>query len=120
MRLPKVSRDLYRAQDGVISAPDPSFIVGSLQVAEMFNKSRWWAQDLLREWWNEQERGGPVRVFKKGKRGYFYTTTAIVDRYMPRGRKDSALERRLRMMERDLGEAFTRIAELERQQGRRR
>jgi hypothetical protein len=90
---------------------DPAFMVGSTRFGAMFSRSRWWAQRIFREWWQDQAHGGPVRVFRR-KNGHFYTTLAIVDAHMPK-RKNDALERRLRTMERDLLIAMTRIAKLE-------
>lgn len=97
---------------------DPAFIVGPSRFARMFDRSRWWAQRVLREWWDEQQKGGPVRVFRRPS-GYYYTTIAIVDAHMPR-RRDEALERRLRRLERDMSESFARIVDLERRIGNRR
>lgn len=98
---------------------DPCYVVGPTRFGRLFKRSRWWGLARLREWWEEQQRGGPVRVFKR-KSGAFYTTMGIVDFYMPRARRDEAAERRFRRIERDLDEAFARLAELERRAGRRR
>ncbi len=98
---------------------DASLTVGATRLGRMFERSRYWGAGQLRGWWDEQQRGGPVRVFRKTC-GYLYTTIAIVDQAMPRGRRDEALERRLRAFERDLTDAYTRIAQLERMMGKRR
>lgn len=111
-----------------ITKLDPAAVVGASRLAAMFERSRWWAQRLMREWWTEQQAGGPVRVFKRASRRRrgrpvrtfgFYTTVAIVDQHMPR-RPDRALERRLRALEEDVSGAYARIAELERKMGARR
>jgi hypothetical protein len=86
----------------------------------MFKKSREWGRSMLQMWFDEQQAGGPLRVFPRGKQGQLCTTIAIIDQYMPRGRRDEVLERRLAAFERDLGEAYARLAELERATGRRR
>ena len=98
----------------------PEYIVGPTKFGRMFRRSRFWALKILRGWWSEQKKGGIVRAFKTPS-GRLYTTVAIIDAApdLPR-RRDESLERRLRQMERDLSEAFTRIAELERRIGARR
>ncbi len=100
--------------------PDPSFIVGPTRFGRMFKRSREWGRSMLQLWWAEQQAGGPMRVFSRGKQGQICTTIAIVDQYMPRGRRDEVLERRLATLERDLGEAYVRLAALERSIGKRR
>lgn len=97
---------------------DPSFVVGPSRLGRMFERSRWWGARILAEWWEEQARGGPVRVFRRPS-GRLYSTVAIIDQHMPR-RRNEVLERRLRTLEADLSSAFARIAELERAIGRRR
>ena len=97
---------------------DPSFVLGPSKLGKMFGRSRWWARRLLKTWWEEQQRGAPVRVFPLGG-GRLYTTKATVEQYMPR-RKDEALERRFAGIEKDLASAISRIADLERSIGRRR
>lgn len=99
--------------------PDPSFVLGPTKLGRMFNKSPSWGYRLLRAWWEEQQRGGPKRVFRHGKQRQYGTTIATVDQYMPR-RKDEALERRLVGIEKDLAAVVTRLADLERSIGRRR
>ncbi len=98
---------------------DPSFVVGPTRFGRMFKRSRWWGLKRLREWWGEQLVGGPVRAFRRPS-GSLYTTVGIVDLYYPRGRRDEAMERRLRALEHDVGESYARIAELERRIGMRR
>lgn len=98
---------------------DPSYVVGPTRFGRLFKRGRRWGYARLRDWWHEQQKGGPVRVFKK-RSGAFYTTMGIVDFYMPRARRDEALERRLRHIESDLSAAFSRLAEIERRMGRRR
>jgi hypothetical protein len=98
---------------------DTGLIVGPTRLGTLYKKSRRWGYNLLREWWNEQEKGGPVRVFKRAN-GAMFTTLQTLDLYLPRGRRDEALERRLRHIEGDLDQVFTRLAELERRIGMRR
>jgi hypothetical protein len=96
-----------------------SFIVGATRLGELYKRSRRWGFNLLREWWRDQQDGGPVRVFRR-KNGAMYTTLTVLDMHMPRGRRDEVLERRLRHIDRDLDQVFTRLAELERRIGMRR
>lgn len=100
---------------------DPRFIIGPTKLGAMMNRSRWWAQDLLRSWWIDQQNGGPVRVFRRrisrGRMAYA-TTMNVLDAVF--GRRDRATERRITSIERDLERAFARIAELEQRIGRRR
>lgn len=98
---------------------DESFIVGATRLGKLYKRSRRWGFNLLREWWQEQEAGGPVRVFKR-RSGAMYTTLRTLDLYMPRGRRDEQLERRLRHIESDLEQVYTRLAEMERRMGMRR
>jgi len=104
-----------------VSVPraDTGLIVGPTKLGLLYKRSRRWGYNLLREWWAEQQAGGPVRVFKR-RSGSLYTTLQIVDAMMPRGRRDEVLERRLRTMDRDLDQMATRLAELERRIGMRR
>lgn len=98
---------------------DTGLIVGPTRLGQLYKRSRRWGYTLLREWWAEQQAGGPVRVFKR-KNGSLYTTLQVVDATMPRGRRDEVLERRLRHIDRDMDHVFTRLAELERRIGMRR
>jgi hypothetical protein len=97
---------------------DERFVIGPCRLGKLYGRSRWWGSRLLREWWAEQLKGAPIRVFRRPS-GRLYTTLGIIDQHMPR-RRDEVLERRLRTLERDLSESFARIAELERAIGRRR
>lgn len=97
--------------------PDPSLLVGPVALGKMVGRSRDWSWRLLREWRDEQERGGPRRVFVRAN-GRLCTTVGVVNQYFPR--PDRAVERRLKVLEDDLNRAFTRIAELERKIGARR
>ncbi len=98
--------------------PAERFLIGPTAFGKMFRKSRWWAGRVMREWWKDQEAGGPILVHRR-RSGHMTTTLAAIEQHMPR-RKDEVLERRLRSMEIDLARAFTRIAELERALGRKR
>lgn len=69
-------------------APAPDLIVGVNKLAWLYGKGRGWAEALLREWFEAQIPGGPVRVFKRGKRGSLYTTMPILHEHMPPGRRD--------------------------------
>lgn len=130
LQLPQLPIDVRSPQAVNARTLDPAVVVGATRLAAMFDKSRHWAQRLMREWWREQEQGGPVRVFKRNEAKHhrsgravrsfrYYTTIAIVDTHMAR-RPDRALERRLRQLESDVSEAYARIAELERAMGKRR
>jgi len=97
--------------------PGGSQLASTQRVADHYGRSRWWALELLKEWYAEQQLGGPPRVLKRGR--IFYTTLAVLHAHAPRGR-DEQLQRKLRQMENDIEKAFVRIAELERRLGRRR
>jgi hypothetical protein len=97
---------------------DERFIVRPTRFGQMFEKSRSWARARLKEWWDEQQVGAPVKVYRHHS-GYLYTTLAVIDQYMPR-RRDEALERWKAAVDRDVSEAFRRITEIERRSGRRR
>lgn len=97
--------------------PGSSQVASPSRVGAHFGKSREWARSLLKEWYAEQQRGGPPKVFRKGR--VFYTTMSVLREHMPRGR-DEALHRKLRELEHGLEQAYARIAELERRIGRRR
>jgi hypothetical protein len=96
---------------------DPSFIVGPTKLGRLFGRSRWWARDRLLDWEDEQRRGGPVRVFRHGRR--LFTTMAVVDCELP-SRRDQRIERRFASLEKDVDEAFRRLAECERAIGAKR
>lgn len=80
------------------SAPDKSTIVSVTRLAEITGMSRWWARGKLDEWWEEQERGGPFRVFRKGKRQLLFTTIAVVQREFV-GVHDPVMKRKVRELE---------------------
>lgn len=98
-------------------SPDPSFLIGPVALGKMAGRSRYWAWRLLREWRDEQERGGPLRVLVRAS-GRLCTTVAVANLHF--GRPDRALERRVKTLEADLDRAFTRIGDLERKIGLRR
>lgn len=91
--------------------PDKSQIVGVTRLAEIVGRSRWWAADKLREWLEEQESGGPQRVFRKGKRKLLYTTIAVVQREFV-GVHDPVMKRKLRDLESDVSWLKQRVDHL--------
>jgi hypothetical protein len=95
------------------------FMVGPTKMGRMYGHSRRWARRQLLEWWEEQQVGGPVRVFRRPS-GYLYTTLAVLDQIMPPRRRDAVLERWRASVDANLDETFRRLAELERAIGRRR
>ena len=110
---PKGSYDKPRYIDGT-----DDYIVGTFRLARLYGRNEHWARSLLREWYEEQKKGGPVRVFPryaivKGKRQLrLYTTMGVIEQSMPRAR-DMELERWRKRIDADLDRAFARIVELE-------
>lgn len=88
--------------------PGTGLVVGVTKLAWMYGKSRDWAERLLKEWHEEQRRGGPVRVFQQGKRGSLYTTMPVIHQHMPPGR-DPVLYRRMKDVEDDVKNAHARL-----------
>lgn len=89
---------------------DASYVVGPSRFGRLFKRSREWGRRRLKEWAEEQEKGGPIRVYKN-RAGGLFTTIGIVNHYMPR---HDVFERRFCALERDLLLVFTRLAEIER------
>lgn len=88
----------------VTLAPGPSQVVRSGELARAYGKSPKWARRLLREWWNEQQGGGEVRVIGQvdGRgRLVLSTTRAILHRHLPPAR-DAALVRAVESLGKDL------------------
>lgn len=98
--------------------PGAAFVVGQRELARMYGKSEWWARCLMREWWKEQQEGGPVRVFRRPwNRGHaLFTTLPVLQATMPPAR-DMKLVRALERAERDLDFAHKKIDELARRVG---
>lgn len=96
--------------------PGASQVVGPVELARLYGKSRKWAARLLREWWAEQQAGGEVRVFRRrhprGEWAYL-TTRAALHRHMPPAR-DVAIVRQVAGLEADLDRAVARLNELQR------
>lgn len=88
--------------------PGSGIVIGVTKFAWMFDMSRDWAERVFRDWWTEQQMGGPTRVFKMGRRGSLFTTMPIVHQYMPPGR-DIALYKRVEAVEQDVSDAHQRI-----------
>lgn len=97
-------------------APLLSSIANAAAVGRHFGRSKSWGRQLLRSWAAEQEEDGLPRVVRRGR--IIYTTVAVLQHYAPK--KDETLARKVRALEGDLLDAFSRIAELERRIGRRR
>lgn len=85
-------------------------LVGALGVGRHFKRGREWGRRLLKQWAEEQKRDGLPRVIRKGR--YVYTTVAVLNHYA--GKPNEKLERKVTQLERDLMNAYMRIAELER------
>lgn len=97
--------------------PAGSELVSSGEVGKHYGRSRRWGWMLLRQWWEEQKRGGTPKVLKRGR--VFYTTRAMLYADNPKGR-DEKLWRKVTQLEKDLERAYTRLVELEKRQGMRR
>ncbi len=86
--------------------PGPrAHVVGVMGIAKRYDMGQWLARKLLRDWWAEQEAGGPLRVFRvtnKGSKGghAYYTTETELLRWMPAAR-DSVLVRKVERLEQD-------------------
>jgi hypothetical protein len=91
--------------------PGSSVVVSATQLGSRYGKSREWGRKMLMQWWDEQQRGGDLRVFRRGKKGAIYTTIAVLQRHMPPAR-DTALVRKIESLERDLECAMRRIGQL--------
>lgn len=94
--------------------PGPDQVIGPKELGRRFGRGHKWARALLREWWDEQQRGGPARVFPMRGRGGFvtyYTTIAVVHRHMPPGR-DEKLVRAVKEHDRDLDQLARKIDRL--------
>lgn len=88
---------------------DHSVVVGAAKLARLYKTSWPTAKAQLVEWYEEQQKGGPVRVFKSGKR--LYTTLAVIQRERPVGR-DQYLVRKIEELENDLNVMARRIERL--------
>src|SRR5678815_3891575 len=94
--------------------PGASITLSSVGVGERFNRSPLWARRLLKQWWDEQQAGGEVRVFRRQRRDgrwSFYTTLAVLQRTLPTAR-DMPLVRKVDELERSLESAMRRIGQL--------
>lgn len=87
-----------------------SQVIGLVELAKIYGKSHRWARSLLREWWQEQEQGGEVRVFRRPHVGgwAYFTTKAVLQRHMPPAR-DMALVRSVERLDKDLDFLTTRL-----------
>lgn len=72
---------------------------------------------MLKQWWEEQQRGGVPKVLRRGR--VFYTTRAVLYADHPKGR-DEHLWRKVERLEKDLEKAYARIVKLEERLGARR
>lgn len=106
---------------------ESSVIVGVVRLAEMFGRSRKWARAKFDEWREEQEKGGPIRVWPSGrKRKLWVTTLAIVQREFAGGMRDPVILRALKQHDRDiefltsrLDKVLEELQHLRRQVGKR-
>ncbi len=62
-----------------------SLLVGPVKMAALIKKSRQWCHECIRQWWEEQKKGGPIRVFAKITKGEkrperLCTTIAVLQR----------------------------------------
>lgn len=74
----------------------------------MYERSWTWARNLLLQWEKEQLSGGPIRVFRSGKKGALHTTIAVLQREMPPAR-DPVVMRKLKEHDKDLDQLATRV-----------
>lgn len=90
-----------------------SFVVGVTGIMARYDMGEHAAKRLLRDWYEEQQRGGPRRVFRKPHRGAhaYYTTEAELHAWMPHGR-DLRLVRQVDRLERELEFERLRIDKL--------
>lgn len=88
--------------------PGNAYWIGVSALAEMYGRGKWWARQRLREWEAEQNRGGPVRVFRRGSDGAVFTTLAVVNQWMPPSR-DIVLYNRVAAVESELVSTCTRL-----------
>lgn len=101
------------------------YLVGTFRLARLYGRNEHWARKLLREWHEEQLKGGPIRVIVRkvtvaGKVQHrMYTTMGIIEQTLPRGR-DLELERWRQETDADIDRAFRRIVEIELKLGIRR
>lgn len=113
-----MARDLATEADG-------DMVVGVTKLAWRYGRSEEWAKALLERWEREQLSGGPVRVFRHGKRNSLYTTLTVLIREMPPAR-DLVLYRRVealeatateeaRRLDREIHERKAEVADLRRQ-----
>lgn len=92
---------------------EASVVVGVTKFAAMFGRSRWWAKAKFERWLDEQNRGGPVRVWYSGKkRRLLYTTLAVVQREFPGATRDPIVMRKLKEHDRDMDQLARRIDSL--------
>jgi hypothetical protein len=86
--------------------PPRGIVIGVVEFAWIFDRGREWAANLFLEWEREQQRGGPVRVFRKGR--VLMTTSPVLHQWMPPGR-DRALYKRVEAVEGEVAQAHKRI-----------
>lgn len=92
------------------TAPDPSTLVGATKLAKICGHSRNWARAKLREWLEEQNRGGVHRVVLTGpKKNILATTIGVVQREFLGSIRDPMVVRKLREHDRDLDHLARRI-----------
>lgn len=99
------------AQGKRAEAPtERSLVVGPTRLARMLRRSRGWAQATLLRWHEEQEKGGPRRVHwdspGSGRKTWVTTVGHVQEAF---GIRDSATERRVKDLERDLAFALQRL-----------
>lgn len=87
---------------------DSSALIGTVKLAKLYDRSRFWAWTLMKEWLTEQENGGPVRVLLRGKQRHMYTTVAVLQRELPTAR-DQMLVRKVAELEKDLDTCVNRL-----------
>lgn len=87
---------------------DADMVVGVTKLAWRYGRSEEWAKALLQRWEREQLSGGPVRVFRHGKRNSLFTTLTVLIREMPPAR-DLVLYRRVEALEATTGDESKRL-----------
>lgn len=101
------------------------YLVGVHRLARLYGRSPHWSRKVLRGWWAEQQKGGPVRVMERavpyGKttQRRLFTTMAVIEQQLPRYR-DTELERWRKQVDAEIDRAFRRIIELEARLGIRK
>lgn len=111
-----------RRREPRVDAGGPGVVIGCVQLAAMFDRSRDWARARLEQWERAQQNGGPVLVFRVGR--LLFTTTGALHVSMPPAR-DVKLVKAVATIDADVTELARtveflkgRLASLEGRRGR--